>query len=96
MTLSPEGGLTDLAVINLVRNDHVAELSQSLDDSIKSGELIINLRAEADPEVLLRELKLSLASVFALEHATQATLDHIEAFKPGQPKPTHRDVVGLL
>jgi hypothetical protein len=47
-------------------------------------------------EILLRELKLSLASVFAPERAIQATLDHVEAFKPGQPKPTHRDVVGLV
>jgi G3E family GTPase len=50
MTLAPNEGLSDLAVINLVLNDHVAELSQTLSDVIASGQLIVNLRAEAAPE----------------------------------------------
>ncbi|HTD68343.1 MAG TPA: GTP-binding protein [Candidatus Limnocylindria bacterium] len=94
MTLSPDEGLSDLAVINLVRNDHVPELSQTLGDRIASGQLIVNLRAEAKPEVLRAELERALVSVFPSGGAVHATLEHIEAFKPGQPKPTHRDVVG--
>jgi Ni2+-binding GTPase involved in maturation of urease and hydrogenase len=94
MTLSPDEGLSDLAVINLVRNDHVPELSQTLSASIASGQLIVNLRAEAEPEVLRAELERALASVFSTGGAIDTTLEHIEAFKPGQPKPTHRDVVG--
>jgi Ni2+-binding GTPase involved in maturation of urease and hydrogenase len=96
MTLSPEEGLADLAVINLVRNDHVPEQSQSLSGKIAGGQLIINLRAEAEPELLRVELVHALESVFPKTGAVQARLDHVEAFKPGQPKPTHRDVVGSL
>ncbi len=94
MTLSPEEGLSDLAVINLVRNDHVPELSQALGDSIAGGQLIINLRAEAEPELLRRELNGALAEIFPAGAKVQAQLEHLEAFKPGQPKPTHRDVIG--
>jgi Ni2+-binding GTPase involved in maturation of urease and hydrogenase len=94
MTLSPDEGLSDLAVINLVRNDHVPELSQSLSASIASGQLIINLRAEAGPERLRDELRAALVTVFPADGPLTAELEHIEAFKPGQPTPTHRDVVG--
>lgn len=93
MTLSPDEGLSDLAVINLVRNDHVPELSQLLGDRIVSGQLIINLRAEAEPQSLQGELERALASVFAPDGEVHAKLEHLEAFKPGQPKPTHRDIV---
>jgi len=95
MTLSPNAGLSDLAVINLVRNDHVAELSQMLGAEISSGQLIVNLRAEADPEILRAELGRALEAVFPVAGAVRAELEHVEAFKPGQPKPTHRDAVGL-
>jgi len=94
MTLSPDAGLSDLAVINLVRNDHVPELSQTLGAGIASGQLIINLRAEAEPSVLRAELERALAAVFPANGTLQARLEHIESFKPGQPRPTHRDVIG--
>ncbi len=94
MTLSPDEGLSDLAVINLVRNDHVPELSQTLTAPIASGQLIINLRAEARPERLREELAAALAAVFPALGPVRATLEHLEAFRPGQPTPTHRDVIG--
>jgi hypothetical protein len=93
MTLSPNEGLGDLAVINLVRNDFVPELSQELADGLSSGQLVINLRAEAEPQQLRGALEQALAATFNAMGAVHASLDHIEAFKPGQPKPTHRDVV---
>jgi G3E family GTPase len=92
MTLSPDEGLADLAVINLVRNDFIPELSQRLSAEIVGGELIINLRAEAEPVLLRKELAEALAEVFPAGGAIAATLGHVEAFKPGQPTPTHRDV----
>ena len=48
MTLSPDDAFSDVAVINLVRNDGTPELSQQLPEPIESGELIVNIRAEAD------------------------------------------------
>ncbi len=44
MTLSPEGGLGEIGVVNLVRNDFVPELSMRLEDPVEGGQLIINLR----------------------------------------------------
>ena len=93
MTLSPDEGLNDLAVINLVRNDHRPELSQVLGDRIAGGQLIINLRAEAEPDLLRHELSQALAGSFPADGTVAAQLEHLEAFKPGQPQPTHRDVI---
>ena len=88
MTLSPDVGLGgDVAIINLVRNDFVPELSADLDAPIESGQLIINLRAEGDPETLHAAVKTALATAPA---ELAATLDHLEHFRPGKPEPTHR------
>ncbi len=88
MTLSPDSGLGgDVAIINLVRNDFVPELSADLDAPIESGQLIINLRAEGDPETLHAAVQSALA---AAPTNLAATLDHLEHFRPGKPEPTHR------
>ena len=88
MTLSPDTGLGgNVAIINLVRNDFVPELSSDLDTPIESGQLIINLRAEGDPNSLRNAVEKALANV--PENLT-AKLDHLEHFRPGKPDPTHR------
>jgi Ni2+-binding GTPase involved in maturation of urease and hydrogenase len=88
MTLDADNALGDLAVVNLVRNDFVPELSQNLQDGFQRGELTINMRAEAAPE----EMRLAVQA--AVEHCTPAglsvTWDHLESFRPGKPQPTHR------
>ena len=87
MTLSPDQAIGGaIAAMSLVRNDFVPELSLELEDRVQSGQLIINLRAEAAPE-LLREIVTE--SLHALPGA-EAKLEHIEAFRPGYPTPTHR------
>ena len=86
MTLSPDQAIGGaIAAISLVHNDFVPELSLELEDPLQSGQLIINLRAEAAPE-LLREIVSE--SLLALPGA-EAKLEHIEAFA-GRPTPTHR------
>ena len=88
MTLSPDTGLGgDIAIINLVRNDFVPELSADLDEKIKCGQLIINLRAEGGPDTLRAAVEKAVAAV--PENLT-AKLDHLEHFRPGKPEPTHR------
>ncbi len=91
MTLSPDGALAGLGVINLVRNDHVPELSQMLDAAVESGQLIVNLRAEARPEVLRDAVEKVVGEIAA--RGVGARLEHIESFQPGKPQPTHRDLV---
>jgi G3E family GTPase len=90
MTLSPDEGLGDIAVVNLVRNDFVPELSLELPDVIRSGQLIINCRAEAAPEKLLAALKQAVAAIEQEQAGLTLKLEHSEHFRPGKPQPTHR------
>ena len=90
MTLSPDAGLGDIAAVNVVRNDVVPELSLHLDEPIQAGQLIINLRAEASPEVLGTAVQEGLTSAATAFPKLQATVDHLEHFRPGRPNPTHR------
>lgn len=84
MTLLPTGDAFDIGAVHLVRTDQSPELSHTLLDPVTQGDLILNLRAEAAPEIL--------------EALTRATvtgwpgvkLSHLESFQPGQPQPTHR------
>jgi G3E family GTPase len=93
MTLSPDGGLGDVAVINLVRSDFVPELSLRLDEPVTSGQLIINARAEAAPEALRDAVRDAVAALPGQFPGLTAQLDHLEFFRPGKPQPTHRDAV---
>lgn len=98
MTLSPIGGasaqLGEVSAINLVRNDFVPELGQRLGDLITRGELIINLRAEGEPESLRAAVESAIADS-ARTSGVAHKLDHMEAFKPGKPQPTHRMSSGV-
>ena len=93
MTLDPENGIGDLAVINLVRNDYVAELSQQLQDPLQAGHLIINIRAEVMPEALRAAVEDSLKEISGSATGVTAALEHLEFFQPGKPQPTHRFTV---
>jgi Ni2+-binding GTPase involved in maturation of urease and hydrogenase len=86
MTLAAEEG-NDLGVLNLVRGDGRAESIHRLQDDLDAGELLINLRAEADPE-LLREAV--LAALEALGPAIDVKIEHTECFRPAKPRPTYR------
>jgi G3E family GTPase len=90
MTLSPEGGLGGIGVVNLVRNDFVPELSMSLEAPVERGQIIINLRAEAAPALLGRVVRQSVEAAASAVATLAAQLDHLEHFRPGKPTPTHR------
>ena len=92
MTLSPDTGLGDIAVINLARSDFVPELSLKLEEPVSSGQLIINCRAEAAPEQIGEAVREAVAGLRATFAGLRADLDHLEFFRPGKPTPTHRDI----
>jgi G3E family GTPase len=94
MTLSPEEGLGGIAVINLVRNDVVPELSQELEDPVRRGQVIVNLRAEGAPERLRAALDQAIAAC-QQNSEWRLQLEHIEHFQPGRPQPTHRMSTGI-
>lgn len=92
MTLSPDESVTgEIAAVHLVRSDFVPELSFQLEDPVKSGQLIINLRAEGDPDGLAEAVRQGLAAAAKQVSGLTAALDHLEHFRPGKPTPTHRD-----
>ena len=91
MTLSPADSLSgEIAGINVVRNDFVPELSFELEAPVKSGQLIINLRAEAAPDVLGAAVREGLEAAAKKFPTLKTTVDHLEHFRPGKPTPTHR------
>ncbi len=96
MTLDAGHALGDLAVVNLVRNDFVPELSQSLHDTLTGGELTINLRAEAAPEALRDIVKAAVETCSAAFAGLAVRWEHMECFRPGKPQPTHRIAVGQV
>jgi G3E family GTPase len=92
MTYSPDDGIAgEIASVNLVRNDNVPETGMALDEPSTGGQLIINLRAETDPEQLANAVRESLEQISAAVPGLTAALDHEEHFRPGKPVPTHRD-----
>jgi len=93
MTLDPTDGIGDLAVINLVRNDYVAELSQELQDPLRAGQLTVNIRAEVAPDELKAALQEALNRCPVANPGVRAALAHLEFFQPGKPQPTHRMAV---
>jgi len=88
LTLSPDEG-NDIAVANLVRNDGAAELSHQLQEPLEAGQLILNLRAEAAPE-LLREKVTGILRAMESGDGLRFEIEHLESFRPGKPEPTHR------
>ena len=91
MTLSPDDSLSgEIAGINVVRNDIVPELSFELEGKVKGGQLIINVRAEAAPDVLGTAVREGLSAATKKFPGMKATVDHLEHFRPGKPTPTHR------
>lgn len=88
MTLTPAEG-NDIAALSLVRTDGQPELSHRLDEAIADGQLILNLRAEGDPNGLHVVVRESLAEA-SREMGVEATIEHSEHFRPGRPTPTHR------
>ena len=90
MTLTAEELSSDIAVLNLVAGDRGAELAHRLNAPVDAGELIVNLRAEEDPERLNEAALAALAAWESAGTGRRAAIEHIEHFRPGKPTPTWR------
>jgi G3E family GTPase len=91
MTLDAEDGTGSLSVVSLVRSDGEPDLRESLLDKVDGGALIVNLRAEADPERLKSAVE---ASISALSGGLRAKMEHMDRFRPARPQPVHRMTEG--
>jgi len=95
MTLDADDGTGTLSVVSLVESDGEPDLRESLLDTTDRGVLVINLRAEADPERLAEATREALASLESTE-GIRVTVEHLEQLRPGRPVPTHRVLSGDL
>ncbi len=86
-TLAVEGDPYELAAANLVRTSDAPAVSHRLAEPVDIGRLLVNLRAEAAPEVLEEAVRTSIEAVAA---GLPCTILHLEHFRPGRPVPTHR------
>jgi Ni2+-binding GTPase involved in maturation of urease and hydrogenase len=85
MTLTPDEG-PDLASVSLTRTAGEPAATHTLKSPLSRGSLMINLRAEADPELLKAELLQVIGSIPPVRAGVQV----LAAFRPGRPNPTHR------
>lgn len=90
MTLTPAGDPYEIAAINLVRGDSQPELSHRLYEPLEDGELLLNIRAEVDPDTLEAAATAALESEIAIARGLLFRIAHLEHFRPGMPVPTHR------
>lgn len=89
LTLTGEE-MADIAVANLVATERRAELAHALAGPLDEGELIVNLRAEADPDRLRQHVRGAAAAIAQARNGVALRLTHVESFRPSQPVPTHR------
>ena len=89
MTLTPDEEGRDIGVANLTGIDAAPEQSHVLQEPLRAGELIVNLRAEADPDVLRTQVQDTLAAL-GRDEGLALAIEHLEAFRPARPRPTHR------
>ena len=65
-------------------------MAHSLSADLESGELIINLRAEGDPELLSETVTRAVREAAGREDKLEVTFEHSEHFRPAKPVPTYR------
>ncbi|MFQ5489148.1 MAG: GTP-binding protein [Phycisphaerae bacterium] len=90
MTLEADPHQAGLGVVSVVSLDAAPDVRESLLDDVGAANLIVNLRAEGDPD-LLRQVTLESVQACAQARPGLAlTVEHMEHFRPAKPTPTHR------
>jgi len=82
-----------LAALSVTSGDGPLDLREALVDGVRGGELIVNLRAEADPDALRAMVRAALEAATAARPGCALEVEHEEHFRPAPPEPTHRDEV---
>ncbi len=86
MILAPGGWSADVAALNVVGSDREPAQTHALAAPVAGGRLVLNLRAEAPPELLRSALEEALAGAAAATPGLALPVRHLQAFKPGRPK----------
>lgn len=77
------------AVANWVASDAPTELSISSDAEVLAADVLINLRASGDPELLASMVRQVINKVAQIR-SIMAKMTAIQHFRPGKPVPVHR------
>jgi G3E family GTPase len=85
--VSDAGALT---AVQLTQNAGEPELTRKSEVVFKRGELLVNLRAEGNPDVLLATVLKTFVQHTEKVSGLSVVTMRSEHFRPGQPKPTHR------
>jgi hypothetical protein len=67
-------------------------VAHRLRERLYGGELIVNLRAEADPEAIDEIATETLVRATAAHTGLRSRIEHKESFRPARPSPTYRMV----
>lgn len=87
LVLSDPAQPKQLLRLQMTRSEETAEMEGSIAKPVKKAEVVLNLRAASEPKTLENLVRQSLKNAFAgMKHKVST----LEAFKPGQPVPTHR------
>jgi len=70
-----------MAFISVPRNDVAPELSHNLQEPVESGELLLNLRSEADPELLHAAVNRALLALMENSPELFARMENCEHFR---------------
>ncbi|MEW6745082.1 MAG: GTP-binding protein [Planctomycetota bacterium] len=90
MILEPAGRSRDLAAVSLVGGAAEPQLTSRALGLFTTGRLIINLRAEGDPETVRCAVSDVLRDRYAGGVGRQFEVEHMESFRPARPAPQHR------
>lgn len=83
--LTPNAG-NDLGAISLTRTQGQPHATHQLAADLSRGSLIINLRAEADADLLKQQVSETIAEISGIK----TDIRQLAAFQPCRPTPTHR------
>jgi G3E family GTPase len=89
-TLDSEEAGGQLAALSLTTSDGPIDQREAMIDGVRTGELILNVRAEVDPELLSTVSLTALKRAETLHAGLTVELEHEEHFRPAPPRPTHR------
>lgn len=88
MSFAPTRGRADaLSVVNVTMGEEPARLAHLGAIEAVSGKVLVNLRAEGEPDELVSVVK---DKVRRLRPTMEWEWTRCEAFRPSEPKPTHR------
>ena len=84
MVLSPTDDLGEVTALNLVRAESSPVVSREISEPIQAGELILSLKAEADPETLHSSMNRALLTVVERHTHLFVRMEHCEHFRLSQ------------